>query len=141
MAALEAVAAMAGEVEEFLVQRERTRAARDAQVTEPREGKLRVDAAATSIKAARSVTLTAGSQRARILTFVAAHDGVADFEIEARLGIRANSVRPRRGELVEMGHVRDSGHTRQHEGSGWALWLATASGHAWVAGQSDQAAA
>lgn len=39
-------------------------------------------------------------------------NGMTDQEIERATGLAGNCVRPRRGELIEFGLVRDSGRTR-----------------------------
>jgi hypothetical protein len=112
---------------------------RDADVTAPGEGKLSRDAPDTSARAARRITVRAGTQRGRVLADIAAHDGATDHEIARRLSMLDSSVRPRRGELVGIGYVVDSGETREHQGSAWSVWVATADGLAWYGRQSEAA--
>lgn len=74
----------------------------------------RRDAPATSHEAAARIREHAPVQRERVLGFIAGRGaaGAIDAEIEAGLGLRAQSVSPRRGELVRLGLVRDSGARR-----------------------------
>jgi hypothetical protein len=113
---------------------------RDAEVTATGEGKLRADASVTSMKAARSITLKVGTQRARVLADIASHDGATDHEVARRLSMLDSSVRPRRGELVGHGYVVDSGRTREHQGSQWSVWVATPAGLDWHKRQIGHAA-
>ncbi|MGW4129471.1 hypothetical protein [Amycolatopsis japonica] len=107
-------------------------AARDAEVTANAEGRVSAEPPATSARAARLVEPRTGSQRARILRYVVeAPNGVTDYEISRDLQLLPNSVRPRRGELADGGYVVDSGRTRRHRGSDWAVWEATDEAHAW----------
>lgn len=81
----------------------------------------------TSSEAARKALPKTGTQRREILdALVAAHAsghvGATDPELERRLGIGPNSVRPRRGELVTAGLVYDSGRTRDHLGNAHIVW-------------------
>lgn len=68
----------------------------------------------TSRAAAEAVTPeSAGSQRARILEVLALYPGgLTDEQISETAGICDNATRPRRGELVAAGKVKDSGTTR-----------------------------
>lgn len=83
----------------------------------------------TSAAAAASVEPRTGSQRHRILSAVAqvARDpalvGLTDVELGAATGIRPNSLRPRRGELVDGGWLEDSGRTRVHHGNEHTVWV------------------
>ncbi|PKV95901.1 hypothetical protein ATK30_6834 [Amycolatopsis echigonensis] len=116
------------------LERQRAAAAllRDQEVTGNREGKVAADPAITSARAARSVQPRTGTQRAAILQYVVeAPNGVTDFEISRDMRILPNSVRPRRNELADGGYVVDSGQTRQHRGSSWAVWVATDEARAW----------
>ena len=73
----------------------------------PRVGKATADAPETSQAAARAIRTRSGSQRHRILgDLVSAAGPLADWQIQERLGLIANSERPRRLELVEAGYVR-----------------------------------
>lgn len=107
---------------------DRMAAVRDAQVTESKEGKVSRNPSATSAKAARKVALKSGTQRAEVLAYLVAHAGATDSEIARDLHMGLNSVRPRRGELVESGHASDSGRTRDDH----TVWEATAEGRAWA---------
>lgn len=69
----------------------------------------------TSKDAAADIREHAHKQRARVLAFIASRgaQGATDQEIEHALGMVGNSVRPRRGELLENGCIEDSGETRK----------------------------
>lgn len=69
---------------------------------------------ATSVAAAESVRLAAGTLRTRVLDFLVAcgDDGATRWEIEEALGMDGNTARPRVVELQRAGLVRDSGRTR-----------------------------
>jgi hypothetical protein len=113
-------------------------AIRDAEVTANTEGKVTADPAATSAKAARLVEPRTGTQRAKILTWLVEHNGATDYQLSVSLGLLDSSTRPRRGELVAAGYVRDSGIVREHYGSPWSLWEATPSGHDWYIRSSSK---
>jgi hypothetical protein len=104
---------------------------RDAEVTANAEGKVTANPSTTSARAARNVEPRTGTQRARILTWIVEHPGATDYQLSVGLGLLDNSVRPRRGELVEAGYVRDSGRVLEHYGSPWTVWEATVEGGAW----------
>lgn len=129
--ALDALAAVEAEVLGYVRHLGDMAAVRDAEVTRNAEGKVSADPPATSARAARLVEPRTGNQRGAILRFIVEGDGSTDFEIARDLRILPNSVRPRRGELAEAGYVADSGRTRQHRGSDWVVWEATAEGRAW----------
>lgn len=129
--ALEGLKRAAAEVAAHLEQLRRTAAARDAQVTENREGKLRANASATSARAARNIIPKMGSQRGRVLSYIASNNGATDHQISRALGILDSSVRPRRGELLEDGYVIDTGRVREHRGSEWTVWMPTDLGMDW----------
>lgn len=102
------------------------------------EGKLRLDAPATSRAAARAITVKSGSQRALVLLALYNGGDLTDFEIQERLSLAPSSERPRRGELVDAGFVRPvihtdgsfigMGRTKTHNGSEWQLWTLTRDG-------------
>lgn len=75
---------------------------------------LRHDAPDTSRAAAERVRPKVGTQRATVLNelYWTIDPGATDQQISERTGIPLNSVRPRRGELVKQGWVRDSGKRR-----------------------------
>lgn len=66
----------------------------------------------------------AGTQRARVLDAIRRADfGLTDEEIGVATGLPANSVRPRRGELVEAGWVEDSKVRRSNrQGNAMIVW-------------------
>ncbi|GAB3154187.1 hypothetical protein GCM10027258_57700 [Amycolatopsis stemonae] len=129
--ALDALAAVEAEVLGYVRHLGEMAAVRDAQVTANVEGKVTADPSMTSARAARNVEPRTGNQRGAILRFIVEGNGSTDFEIARDLRILPNSVRPRRGELAEAGYVVDSGRTRQHRGSDWVVWEATAEARAW----------
>lgn len=100
------------------------------------ETQLRHDAPDTSRAAAELVQPKSGTQRMRVLAAIAAAStmspgliGLTDAEIESRLELSGNSVRPRRGELVDAGWVEDSGVRREHGHSGLGIvWRLTEAG-------------
>ncbi len=65
----------------------------------------------TSHQAADRIRPMSGTQRAEVLRVVAYRD-MTDEEIGHLLQMNPSSVRPRRGELVDMGWLADSGHRR-----------------------------
>lgn len=83
----------------------------------------------TSDVAARRIAGSAPNLRARILANIVAcgADGATDDEGEAALGIKPQTYTPRRGELVALGLVADSGR-RRNTGSGRpaTVWVAVA---------------
>lgn len=72
----------------------------------PRVGKATAAAPETSQAAARAIRTRSGSQRHRILRDLVDAGPLADWQLQMRLGLIANSQRPRRLELVEAGYVR-----------------------------------
>lgn len=65
----------------------------------------------TSVDAAKRVRLRAPGYRERVLAAIQ-HGSKTDEEIEAHTGLRGNTVRPRRLELLRALKIRDSGQTR-----------------------------
>ncbi|MEV6907995.1 hypothetical protein [Amycolatopsis sp. NPDC051071] len=118
-------------LEDFDERRRVAAAVRDAEVVANRDGLTAADPRATSARAAALVAPKTGTQRARILAYIVESNGVSDFEIERDLRILPNSLRPRRNELLAGGFIADSGETRQHRGSPWTIWRATAAGDSW----------
>jgi transcription initiation factor IIE alpha subunit len=76
----------------------------------------------TSIAAAKKQIGKAAADRARILAFLGFMPAT-DEEIHRNLKMEENTVRPRRGELVEAGKVIDSGKRRKtRTGSPAIVW-------------------
>lgn len=91
---------------------------------------VRTGRSRTSAAAALKVLPKSGTQRAAVLDAIAeayrgGYAGATDPELCRRLELSPNSERPRRGELVEMGLVEASEHTRRHEGSEHIVWTLT----------------
>ena len=62
--------------------------------------------------------------RQRVFAFIVRHGGATDEEMQNTLGMRANTQRPRRRELVQQGMVRDSGKTRKTQSGREAIvWV------------------
>jgi hypothetical protein len=78
-------------------------------------GKVRHDAPATSLAAAEAVMPRTGTQRRRVLEYVASRreHGATDLELQQALALSGNSERPRRIELVEAGWLIESGLRRR----------------------------
>lgn len=66
----------------------------------------------TSIAAAESVRLSAGTVKARVFEFIVQRGGATNYEIVDGLGLLLQSVCARVNELKTSGFVRDSGTTR-----------------------------
>lgn len=64
----------------------------------------------TSRAAAESV-VNAGTQRARLMDYLKENGPSIDEQMQLGTGIAQSSQRPRRGELLAMGLIRDSGRT------------------------------
>lgn len=81
---------------------------------EPREGRARHTDPATSHDGARSVTVRAGSHKARLLTryFYAGETGLTDDDAAVRSGLERSCFWKRCGELREDGLIIDTGRTR-----------------------------
>lgn len=76
-------------------------------------GMHRVPDRDTSIRAARIAAPNAGTKRALALDLLQQHPGgLTDFELAELSGCQQNSIGKRRGELMAMGLVRDSGRRR-----------------------------
>lgn len=105
-------------------------------IAAPRVGKAVVGAPETSGAAARAIRTRSGSQRHRILRELVDAGPLADWMIQHRLGLLANSERPRRLELMEAGYVRaatgdtDEALTRKDPKTGHAcqVWEVTTAG-------------
>lgn len=83
---------------------------------------------ATSREAAEAARDRAVTQRQRVLSHLQAMGavGATDEEMQAELGMEGSTQRPRRGECVKAGTVRDSGLTRRTQsGRRATVWEAT----------------
>jgi len=80
----------------------------------------------TSEVAAKMLAARTPNQRARIYRAISASGahGLTDDEGETQLGIFAASYSPRRGELVKLGLIRDTGNRRlTQRGCPAAVWV------------------
>ena len=75
----------------------------------------------TSKAAAERIEPKAGSLRAKVLAYLRVEGPSTDKEIQAGLNMQGSTQRPRRIELVESGHVVDSGERRDRS----TVWVAT----------------
>lgn len=85
----------------------------------------------TSRQAALLALPRTGTQRHRVLTAIRASGdrGLTDSELGDRLGMNPSSVRPRRGELVQGMHIKDSGRRRATPSGAEAIvWVANTPG-------------
>jgi len=81
----------------------------------------------TSDAAAMAISESAHTLRARVLGYLLGlrERGATDEEAQHALGMNPSTQRPRRGELVEQGLVRDSGRTRATlSGRQAVVWVA-----------------
>lgn len=97
------------------------------EVTTPTDGRLggqRQGGMATAREARDLVLPKVGSQRHRVLQAFHTYDaiGLTDVELAAATDLPANSVRPRRVELVDAGWVCDTGQRRRHNGRRHVVW-------------------
>jgi len=112
----------------------------------PGPGQRQRAARRTSIAAAAAVEPRTGTQRHRLLAAVAAVArnpalvGLTDVELSAATGIRPNSLRPRRGELVDGGWLEDSGRTRIHHGREHTVWVLSDKAVRLLAGPAERGA-
>jgi len=96
-----------------------------------RPGKVRRDAPATSSVAALAAEPVSGQRRRWVYECIqsAGKWGRTDEEIQTYLKMNPSTERPRRIELVESGHVRDSGVRRPTRSGRQAnVWVATDGG-------------
>lgn len=69
-----------------------------------------VNGSQTSLAAAISISGNRNSMHNRIINFLRTHpEGATDEEIQIGIDMKSSTERPRRGELVETGVVKDSG--------------------------------
>lgn len=87
---------------------------------------LRSDARSTSVQAATKVVPKVKGQRAAVLAAIisAGSRGAIDEEIGAAIGLDGNSVRPRRGELLALKLIHDSGTRTNSGGNKCVVWIA-----------------
>lgn len=76
----------------------------------------------TSYGASIYVLPRTGTVRERVLSWLRLHGPLTDPELQQQLGLRPNSERPRRVELVAGGFVRDSGRRKKHRGREHIIW-------------------
>lgn len=94
-------------------------------------GQARTGARATSRRAALDVLPKTGNQRRRVLDAVVAVArnpqivGLTDVQLAHATGLGANSVRPRRVELVDGGWLEPAEVTREHNGREHTVWVLT----------------
>lgn len=82
----------------------------------------------TSVQAAQSVRISAGSGRRLVFDYVVECGwyGATDEEIQTNTGLEGSTERPRRGELVTGGYLMDSGKRRKtHSGHNAIVWKHT----------------
>lgn len=77
-------------------------------------GKSRRDHPDTAHEAAEKITGVSGRQRRLVFDLIAASEiGMTDEEMQDASGLSPSSQRPRRVELVDGGHIEDSGLRRK----------------------------
>lgn len=82
----------------------------------------------TSKAAAEQIRSDAPRLRRLVFEYIRScgRDGATDQECQEALGLASNSQGPRRIELTNSGHVRDSGERRPtRSGRGAIVWIAT----------------
>lgn len=79
----------------------------------------------TSRAAAESIAEGASTLRAKVLAYLRDHpDGLTDEQMQGGLGMNPSTQRPRRGELLRMGLVVDSGKQRATKSGRMAVvWI------------------
>lgn len=104
--------------------------------TDSKLGGQRQGGYGTAATAAELVAPKAGTQRAKVLAtfaYLALEDAAprdhvrkwTDVDLATLTKLPANSVRPRRVELVDAGWLRDSGERRKHNGRDHVCWTLT----------------
>ncbi len=81
-----------------------------------------------SREAATATKVNAQADRQKVLAFIRGRGvlGATDQEMQVELEMSGNTQRPRRGELVESGHVAEAGMKRKTISGCWAtVWIAT----------------
>lgn len=108
----------------------RARGVAAASPTADGAGRVAQGARDTSKAAALAVLPRSGNQRRRILDAIAAVArnpqvvGLTDLQLAHATGLSPNSVRPRRGELVDGGWLEQAGR-REHHGTEHTVWVLT----------------
>ena len=79
----------------------------------------------TAHEAAEGIKGVSGRQRRIVFDLIAASDvGMTDEEIQSASGLSPSSQRPRRVELVDGGHIEDSGLRRKTKsGRNAIVWV------------------
>lgn len=83
---------------------------------------------ATSRAAAERIAPLAHTKRGQVLDYLAGcgEHGATDEEMQGAIPMPANTQRPRRIELVEMGFIKPTKHTRPTRSGDFAtVWVAT----------------
>ena len=78
----------------------------------------------TSREAALSIVSELGTLQAEVLAYIRLNGPVTDAEVISGLGRGANSIRPRRIELLKAGLIRPWGKVMQPNGRRAQLWKA-----------------
>lgn len=81
----------------------------------------------TSVEAAQRIAHVAGRDRLKVFHWLRDRgaEGGTDEEIQTALAMNPSTERPRRGELVDRGFVRDSGRKRKtRSGREAVVWVA-----------------
>ncbi len=86
----------------------------------------------TSNEAARRIRPVASQQARRVFEFFVMRDvtGATDLEVQQALEMKGDTERPRRGELVKLGLIEDSGERRESE-AGRLLRVYVVTGKPW----------
>lgn len=93
------------------------------------DAKLAHNAQPTSVTAAQTTSPRSPSARWKILKALSDLGGRTDEELQAQVGLAANTERPRRIECVDEGWVKDSGITRPTKAGGPSIvWQITPAG-------------
>lgn len=104
----------------------RTRPVARSTVSQP--SLFSTEARKRSREAATATKVNAQADRQKVLAFIRGRGelGATDQEMQVELEMSGNTQRPRRGELVESGHVAEAGMKRKTISGCWAtVWIAT----------------
>lgn len=81
----------------------------------------------TSREAAASLDANAlNEMQRRVLAFISRPEGATDEEIATGLAMNPSTVRPRRGELHDLGLIREDGTRKTRSNRNATVWKATA---------------